>query len=776
MTNAYETESSPWDVIVPFSAHGIEIEQFQMTCVESDGTETKRCESDLCMDDCSDDTCMKGCNNNSYGVFCTDINSDDNSIEPPCRTLEFGFDRFSSYLSDDSDDIAAENSLEPAKFRIFEDTNTSFQVYYNPVYVPVGNVPSWIESGLIFFGGRRWYFVLNSAFGNTNASQLTASIQSAFSNSSNITWVSDAVDIVSLMEIKTPLGLQWYRPDIDDITTTLPLPDNSRLVGTKPICAFCDNNTNPCRHEGVCNSTDGTCACVHKTSGSLCMTIPSGNEHCDLFFNTAEFYYDGGDCCQATCYNSIPGCGGGGLEDIDSAFGENNTNVGGKAHPNCIDPKMVQISIELYRKGKGIEVGIELECNTDTILHLPFEFFDRNSSVINGTQTMLVEDGSDCLLRIGLNDARLEIGRVSVDFKYKVCLGESCENSSTLSESTNDTLYLDGNIRHFRSEFLVSSFWEILSSSSNSDLLRDINSPQGKAIRFESKEGYSHQQNIQLLQRHALLVLSYANGDFLFRDDLGVENRNECEFPLYITCRDGMVTGLDLSNQQVNGSIPSEISLLTTLEHLLLSENSMGGSIPPEIRSLTNLKILDIQSNKFTGKIPDEIGELIKLTHLDLSYNDFHGSIPDSIGELKYLRYLVIESCTLNGTIPHSVGNLTSLVELDLENNFLTGPIPDLSRLTDLVELDLENNALSEFDPESLVPLTKLVTVVVKDNPNIIYIVTVGHELCKKIHFTFYVDCEFNAKHTGDCLNYCNKTQCGDQSVCFNSSSTKGQL
>ena len=67
---------------------------------------------------------------------------------------------------------------------------------------------------------------------------------------------------------------------------------------------------------------------------------------------------------------------------------------------------------------------------------------------------------------------------------------------------------------------------------------------------------------------------------------------------------------LDLSNNQLTGSIPSEIGNLTNLTLLYLYENQLTGSIPSEIGNLTNLTYLKLSSNQLTGEIPESICDL----------------------------------------------------------------------------------------------------------------------------------------------------------------------
>ena len=51
------------------------------------------------------------------------------------------------------------------------------------------------------------------------------------------------------------------------------------------------------------------------------------------------------------------------------------------------------------------------------------------------------------------------------------------------------------------------------------------------------------------------------------------------------------------------------------------SWDNLPGTIPPEIGLLTNLTYLNLCCNQLTGDIPPEIGNLINLTYMDLHYN-----------------------------------------------------------------------------------------------------------------------------------------------------------
>jgi len=141
---------------------------------------------------------------------------------------------------------------------------------------------------------------------------------------------------------------------------------------------------------------------------------------------------------------------------------------------------------------------------------------------------------------------------------------------------------------------------------------------------------------------------------FLVNKLLGKSYDIDCCWGNYmkVVCENGHITGLSLHNEQLSGSIPSEIGNLSYLKYLYLYSNQFTGSIPPEIGNLTNLETLDLKNNQLSGSIPPEIGNLTNLKKLDLKMNQLSGSIPKEIGNLKKLEYLYLSENHLSGSIP----------------------------------------------------------------------------------------------------------------------------
>ncbi|XP_059653492.1 receptor-like protein EIX2 [Cornus florida] len=90
----------------------------------------------------------------------------------------------------------------------------------------------------------------------------------------------------------------------------------------------------------------------------------------------------------------------------------------------------------------------------------------------------------------------------------------------------------------------------------------------------------------------------------------------------------GLVTSIDLSHNNLSGSIPDDFSSLDALRFLNLSHNKITGKIPENVGGMTILESLDISRNHLSGEIPQSMSNLTFLSYLDLSYNFFNGRIP----------------------------------------------------------------------------------------------------------------------------------------------------
>ena len=183
------------------------------------------------------------------------------------------------------------------------------------------------------------------------------------------------------------------------------------------------------------------------------------------------------------------------------------------------------------------------------------------------------------------------------------------------------------------------------------------------------------------------------------------------------------VTRLRLERMGLNGTIPADLSRLSSLEGLYLNNNELAGPIPPQLGELSNLVHLTLHRNRLDGEIASELGDMTSLLFLSLYGNKLTGEIPGELGSLANLRWLYLHSNKsrdndgLSGEVPSALGDLSSLERLFLYGNSLSGTIPaELGRLSNLKSLLLHDNELTGQIPVELGNLSRLRYLWLDDN------------------------------------------------------------
>ncbi|CAB9523884.1 Leucine Rich Repeat [Seminavis robusta] len=296
----------------------------------------------------------------------------------------------------------------------------------------------------------------------------------------------------------------------------------------------------------------------------------------------------------------------------------------------------------------------------------------------------------------------------------------------------------------------------------NSILLEnDVESPQSMAFQWLQKDTAVNlnltDQRIQ--QRFAMSTLFFATGgenwqsndnwlnhtihecEWYMKPDLALQDTLKWVYPGYLKdffppseppptkCNDvGAVQHLWLDQNNLVGSVPAELYMLTSLKTLSIGFDRLvgtisthvgaltaleglafnliynAGAIPTEIGLLTNLRGIGLTDNNHQGILPSELWQLTNLRDLILSRNPgLSGSIPTEIGTLSKLRWLNFDDCNLSGTIATEIGQLESLEWLLLNENRLSGSFPtEVGKLSALLLLALFDNALEGTLPPEL--------------------------------------------------------------------------
>jgi Leucine-rich repeat (LRR) protein len=111
---------------------------------------------------------------------------------------------------------------------------------------------------------------------------------------------------------------------------------------------------------------------------------------------------------------------------------------------------------------------------------------------------------------------------------------------------------------------------------------------------------------------------------------------------------------------------------------------------------------LTLTANKLNGTIPSSLGNLTALVFLELDQNNLTGNIPSSLGNLTSLFEFYLDENNLSGTIPSSLGNLSQLTDFNLASNLLSGPVPSSLGIFKNAFVSIANNELTFTGMESV--------------------------------------------------------------------------
>ncbi|KAI2508081.1 hypothetical protein MHU86_6373 [Fragilaria crotonensis] len=168
-----------------------------------------------------------------------------------------------------------------------------------------------------------------------------------------------------------------------------------------------------------------------------------------------------------------------------------------------------------------------------------------------------------------------------------------------------------------------------------------------------------------------------------------------------------MINVMYLSYNQFTGTLPTEVGQLKFVERFYLYGNDLTGTIPSEIGLLKKAEIFTLAENRFGGSLPSHVSEMINLKTFsahnhELKKGKLTGSLP-SFHKSPFLSELKLDGNAIEGSIPtdfmHSSNVTSSLVTIGLSSNLLTGSLPtSLLKFSSLV-LDVTGNQISDVDP-----------------------------------------------------------------------------
>ena len=181
--------------------------------------------------------------------------------------------------------------------------------------------------------------------------------------------------------------------------------------------------------------------------------------------------------------------------------------------------------------------------------------------------------------------------------------------------------------------------------------------------------------------------------------------------------------GLTLYGNQLQGSIPNGLLFLPNLIECNLSNNQLSGSIGHDNTFFTpssSIEILKLASNELTGQIP--LYEFPIIHEVWLQDNEFTGiSFRDGRQNVQYpqLTNLIVYNNFLGGSIPNDMywpSVMPNVINLDISENLWTGMLPEsmweFPKIEALVAHDCqftgsifgseENNAVASLSSSSI--------------------------------------------------------------------------
>ena len=156
------------------------------------------------------------------------------------------------------------------------------------------------------------------------------------------------------------------------------------------------------------------------------------------------------------------------------------------------------------------------------------------------------------------------------------------------------------------------------------------------------------------------------------------------------------------ASSSTSTSCCSSVAATNEVIQLDLSMHHLAGFIPECFATnMTSLEVMDLHDNDLTGTIPSELGRLSSLKELYLSENDLSGSLPSIFGNFSDLQYLNVSFNRFTGQIPSTLYHLSSLVQMSMQSNLFTGSIVVPSS-EGLELVDVSDNKFTESLPSNL--------------------------------------------------------------------------
>jgi hypothetical protein len=217
------------------------------------------------------------------------------------------------------------------------------------------------------------------------------------------------------------------------------------------------------------------------------------------------------------------------------------------------------------------------------------------------------------------------------------------------------------------------------------------------------------------LERYILAVLYYTtSGSFWYGFQLKTTDHCtwnyvlvDSKFGVFCDKDTGMMDNLMMLANNLFGTIPWELVLLTNLKTLDLGYNILAGTIPSRIAELTGLEYFRAGVNQLTGTLPPLFSP--GMLGIDVAMNELNGTLPETWATgMPLLQILSMSTNRITGTLPTNIGLLSDLRFLGV-STAMTGALPtELGLLSSLQEAELHRTSFTGSVNETLCNISSL--------------------------------------------------------------------
>jgi Leucine-rich repeat (LRR) protein len=202
-------------------------------------------------------------------------------------------------------------------------------------------------------------------------------------------------------------------------------------------------------------------------------------------------------------------------------------------------------------------------------------------------------------------------------------------------------------------------------------MLLDSLSAQSRALEWIETHDYSNLSDEQVLQSWIMAGLAYSTGveqwstSSAWLDGVG----QECSW-YGVTCSvdSNRVSSIFLFDNGLSGNLLPELYLLgTSLEEFDVSQNQINGIVPSVYGRLSKLFRLELDRNRLKGGLPTQIGSMTSLKIIKLEFNQFEGELPAEMVNLLNLQEFTFFGNNLVGTVSQGLCDLLGLQILEAD-------------------------------------------------------------------------------------------------------------